>query len=149
MAKGAAEVLGTPEVAGTFVSPHGMTKKMTGIAAAGAVGGVVGGMIGMAAAGPPFAGAPPFGAVGYVALTEHEIVLIRGKPGALKPKVGTEVVARAPRAAVASAALERGTLKADLRIEFADGGLWAFEIPKIYRATAERVVAALSGRLAS
>lgn len=41
----------------------------------------------------------------------------------------------------------RGVLKADLRFRFADGCAWEFEVPKIYRKTAERVVRELGGRV--
>jgi hypothetical protein len=148
MASDASEALGAPEVAGTFVSPKGLTKRMTGIAAAGAVGGVVGGMAAAGRSGAKgFEGAPPFGTIGYVAVSASEVAIVRAKTGLLKPKVGSEVVARAPRSEVASAELEGGALKAALRIGFADGGWWEFEVPKIYRKTAEQVVGALGGRL--
>jgi hypothetical protein len=147
MAGDAADVLGAPELAGSFVSPKGLTKRMTGIAAAGVVGGVAGGMAAQArSTAKGFDGAPPFGAIGYVAVTAGEVAIVKGKTGLLKPKVGTEVVARAPRSEVASAELEGGALKAALTIRFADGGWWEFEVPKVYRKTAEQVVNALGGR---
>ncbi len=148
MAGDASAALGAPEVAGSFVSPKGLTKRMTGVAAAGVVGGVAGGMVaagGSAAKG--FEGAPPFGTIGYVAVTASEVAIVRGKSGLLKPKVGTEIVARVPRGEIASAELEGGALKAALTIRFADGGWWEFEIPKIYRKTAEQVVRTLGGRV--
>jgi hypothetical protein len=147
MARDASEALGAPEVAGSFVSPKGLTKRMTGIAAGGVVGGVIGGMAAAGWSGAKgFEGAPPFGTIGYVAVSASEVAIVRGKSGLLKPKVGAEVVARAPRSDVASAELEGGALKAALTIRFTDGGWWEFEVPKIYRKTAEQVVSALGGR---
>ena len=138
----AAEALGAPEVAGTFVSPKGLTKRMTGMAAAG----VVGGSLAAGAATPmKFDGAPSFGTVGYVAVSADEVAIVQAKKGAFKPKVGSEVIARAPRSEVASVELDPGALKAALKIGFADGGGWEFEVPKIYRKTAEQVVRALGG----
>jgi hypothetical protein len=136
-------VLGSTEVAGSFVSPKGLTRRLTGVAAGGQFGGVAGGMAAMAAASGPYDGAPQFGTVGYVAVTNDEIAVLRGKMGLLKPKVG-DVVERVPRAEVASAELDGGALKAALFIRFANGGEWEFEVPKIHRKTAERVVDALN-----
>lgn len=36
---------------------------------------------------------------------------------------------------------------ADLRFQFTDGSSWEFEIPKLYRKTAERLVRELGGSL--
>jgi hypothetical protein len=111
---------------------------------------MVGGVVARAVAdqvGRRFEGAPTFGTVGYVAVTADELAIVRGKTGLMKPKVGEEVIARVPRTEVASAELDPGALKAALKIGFADGGWWEFEVPKIYRGTAERVVQALGGRI--
>ncbi|MGH3104972.1 MAG: hypothetical protein ACRDN6_12840 [Gaiellaceae bacterium] len=147
MAADATEALGAPEVAGTFVSPKGLTKRMTGVAAGGVAGGVIGGMVAQArATAKKYEGAPQFGTVGYVAVSADEVAIVEAKKGLMKPKVGSEVVARAQRSEVATAELDPGALKAGLKIAFADGGYWEFEVPKIYRKTAERVVQALGGR---
>ena len=61
----------------------------------------------------------------------------------MKPKIGSDVIARAPRREVASVELDPGALKATLEISFTDGGWWQFEVPKIYRKTAQQVVSAL------
>ena len=141
MAADATHALGAPQVAGTFVSPKGHTARMTGVAAGGLVGGVAGGMAAAAAStARGYEGAPPFGTIGYVAVTANEVAIVRGKTGLFKPKVGSEVIARGSRSEVASAELDPGALKAALRIGFADSGWWEFEIPKIYRRTAEQVV---------
>jgi hypothetical protein len=142
----ASEALGAREVAGTFVMPKGMTRRMTGVAAAGVVGGVVGGMVAQgASAAKRYEGAPDFGTLGYVAVTDGEVAIVRGKRGLLSPRVGDEVVARAARSDIASAELDPGALKAALRIAFADGGWWEFEVPKVNRKTAQAVVRALGG----
>ena len=134
----ASEALGAPEVAGTFVSPKGLTRRMTGAVAGGAVGDVI--------AGSASEGAPSFGTVGYVAVSANEVAIVQAKKGAFKPKVGSEVIARAPRSEITSVELDPGALKAALKIGFADGRAWEFEVPKIYRKTAEQVVRALGGR---
>jgi len=145
VASDASEVLGSPEVAGTFLSPKGLTSRMTVMAA----GRVVGGLIGTVAAdkatgGERYEGAPDFGQVGYVAVTQDEVAIVRGKKGAFKPKVGDEVVARVRRTDVQAVEFDKGALKGSLKIQFADGGWWEFEIPKIYRKTTEKVVEALA-----
>ena len=128
------------------MSPKGLTKRMTGAAAGSVVGGVVGRVAATAAMGG-YGGAPSFGTLGYVAVTADELAIVRGKTGLFKPKVGTEVVARVARSGVASAELDPGALKAALEIEFADGGWWEFEVPKVHRKTAEQVVRALGGHV--
>jgi len=138
VAANAAEVLGMPELAGCFVSPKGLTKKMTGAAAAGMVAGVAG----TATIGKE--GAPSFGTLGYVAVTATEVAIVKGKAGLLKPSVGSEVIARVSREQIASVELQPGALKAALKIGFAGGGGWEFEIPKVHRKNAERVAHVLA-----
>lgn len=146
MANDATHVLGAPEVAGSFVSPKGLTKQLTTRAAGGEFAGIAGTVAAVAATSGPYEGAPQFGTVGYVAVTEDEVAVVRGKMGLLKPKVGSDVVGRIARREVVSAELDGGALKAALRIGFADGGSWEFEVPKIHRKTAEQVVRALDGK---
>ena len=143
MAADASDVLGAPQVAGSFVTPKGLTKRMAGVAAAGVVGGIAGGMAAQAAATRKYEGAPDFGVIGYVAVTADEVAIVKGKQGLMKPKIGSDVIARAPRSEVASVELDPGALKAALKITFANGGWWQFEVPKIYRKTAQQVVSAL------
>ena len=145
MGQDAEKTLGSPEVAGTFVSPKGLTKQLTTRAAGGEFAGIAGTVAAVAATSGPYQGAPQFGTVGYVAVTETDVAVVRGKMGLLKPKVGDDVVGRVARDDVVSAELDGGALKAALRIDFADGGSWEFEVPKIHRKTAEKVVRALGG----
>jgi hypothetical protein len=63
----------------------------------------------------------------------------------MKPKAGSEVIARMPRSAVTSIELDPHLLTASLKIGVADGGSWEFEVPKKYRPTAEEVVRAFEG----
>lgn len=139
----AGKALGSAEVAGSFVSPKGLTRQLTARAAGGEFGGIAGTVGAVAATSGPYEGAPQFGTVGYVAVTGDEVAVHRGKMGLLKPKVG-DLVERVPRSEVASAELDGGALKAALFIRFANGGEWEFEVPKIHRKTAERVVDALN-----
>jgi hypothetical protein len=147
MASNATDLLGAVELTGTFVSPKGFTKRLTGATAAGMVGGAVA-RTAVNVAAARHQGAPAFGNIGYVAVTEGEVALIRGKSGLIKPKMGTEVIARLPRDAVASAELDPGALKAALKLGFTDGGFWEFEVPKIYRKTAEQVARTLADQAA-
>jgi len=68
---------------------------------------------------------------------------VQGKTGAMKPKVGADVIARMARSTVTSVELDPHMLTASLKIGFADGGSWEFEVPKKYRPTAQEVVQAL------
>jgi hypothetical protein len=145
MGADASQVLGAPQVAGSFVGPKGVTKQMAVSGAGRVVGGVVGSGAAALATGRQGAAAPSFGVLGYVAVTAEEVAIVRGKSGLLKPKVGTDVIARAPRSEIASAQLEPGALTAALKIAFTDGGAWEFEVARVNRKTAEQVVHALGG----
>ena len=135
--------LGAPQLAGTFVSPKGLTKRMTGDAAMRQVGRAITGSAVAPGTQGPFQGAPAFGNVGYIAVTADEVAIVQAKTGAMKPKVGSEVIARVSRSAVTSVKLDPHMLTASLKIAFADGGSWEFEVPKKYRETAQQVVHAL------
>jgi len=145
----ASQALGAPELAGSLVNPKGMTKKMTASVAGQVAGGAAGAFAaGMAAGGPAYSGAPDvpnFGRVGYVAVTENEVALVKTKSGLMKMKISDEVLARAPRSEIASVELDKGTLLSHLKIEFTNGVLWEFDVPKASKKTAEKVVGALGG----
>jgi hypothetical protein len=141
----ATEVLGSPEVVGTFLSPKGTTKKMATASAGRMLGGAVGALTASAASDDQKgSGTPTFGQLGYLAVTSDEVALVRAKVGALKPKLGTEVLGRRPRSEVEGLDYDKGKLKGALTIRFSDGGAWEFEIPKAHRKNTERVVQELS-----
>jgi hypothetical protein len=148
MADDASQALGAPQVAGTLVNPKGMTKKVTAVVAGQVAGGLAGTLAARKAVGDQYAGVPDvpeFGRVGFVALSDGEIALVKTKTGALKMKVTDEVLARAPRTAIASADLDEGRLLSHLTIAFSDGVIWQFDIPKAAKKTAQGVVKALGG----
>jgi len=149
MANDASEALGAPELAGTLVNPKGLTKKMTASVAAREVGGMAGSMAQSAAMGDAYEGAPDvpnFGRVGYVAVTETEIALVKTNTGAFKMKVSDEVLARVPREQIKSAELDQGRLLSHLSISFAGGKTWEFDVPKMSKRTAQQLVRVLGGR---
>jgi hypothetical protein len=135
--------LGAPVIAGTMVNPRGFGKK----ASVGAVGGVVGAVAATAVASrsSKASDVPAFGRVAYLAATETEVGLIKAKSGALKMKVTDEVLARAPRAELAAVELKDGRLISHMRLQFADGTLWEFDVPKIGKKNAKELVFALGG----
>lgn len=139
------QALGAPEIAGTFVNPRGMAKKMTASVAGGQLGGAVGSFAASTLANrtSKATAAPAFGRVGYVAVSLEEVALIKTKSGAFKMKVTDEVLARAPRGEVASADLDEGRLLSHLKIAFDNGVTWEFDIPRQARSTAQDVVRAL------
>ena len=143
MAEDASAALGAPQLAGSFVGPKGLTRSMTARAAGGAVGAAISG------GGAGAEGTPHFGRVGYLAVTEGELALVKTKSAmlGLKMKPTDEVLARVPRSEIASTELDKGALKSALKIEFTGGGVWEFEVPKANRKTAEQVVSALGGRV--
>jgi hypothetical protein len=60
-----------------------------------------------------------------------------------KMKPTDEALARAPRSELASAELEEGKMVSHLRLRFANGQLWEFDIPRSDKKTARAVVAEL------
>lgn len=150
MASDASRALGVPELAGTFVNPKGMAKKMTASVAGLEAGGVAGSFAVKLATGLPYEGAPDvpsFGRVGYVAVTEEDVALVKTETGMLKMKIGDEVLARAARAEIVSAELDKGVLLSQLKIAFSNGVTWKFDVPKKDKKAAEQVVSALSGTI--
>jgi hypothetical protein len=137
--------LGAPEIAGVMVNPRGFTKKMS----VGAVGGVVGAVAATAVASrsSKASGVPAFGRVGYVAASESEVALIKTKSGALKMKVTDEVLARAPREELEAVALKDGKLISHLRLQFSNGTVWEFDVPKTSKKKAKWLVTALDGNI--
>jgi hypothetical protein len=137
--------LGAPEIAGTMVNPRGFTKKMS----VGAVGGVVGAVAATAVASrsSKASDVPAFGRVAYLAASETEVALIKTKSGALKMKVTGEALARAPRAEIETVELKDGKLIAHLRLQFANGTVWEFDVPKIGKKNAKHLVLTLDGNI--
>jgi hypothetical protein len=145
MANDASAALGAPEIAGTLVNPAGYMKKRV----ARAAGREVAGFVGSAAAGlaardshKGASGLPDFGRVGYVAVSATEVAVVKTKLG-WKMKPTDEALARASRSELASVELEEGRMVSHLRLRFASGQIWEFDVPKSDKKTARAVVAAL------
>ena len=137
--------LGAPEVAGVMVNPRGFGKT----AAVGAVGGVVGAVAATAVASrsSKASDVPAFGRVGYIAASETEVALIKTKSGALKMRVTDQVLARAPRDELEVVALTEGKLLSHLRMQFTNGTVWQFDVPKIGRKRARHLISVLDGSI--
>ena len=148
MASDATEALGARQVAGTFVNPRGMAKRMTASVAGQVMGGAAGAVAAAMAGDHPYDGTPAvpnFGRVGFVAASEDEIALVRTKSGLLRMKITSEVLARAPRSNVTSVELDQGLLLSKLKLVFNDGVTWEFDVPKANRKAAQELVRALGG----
>jgi hypothetical protein len=148
MGDDASAALGAPELAGTFVNPKGFAKKTTAAVAGGKVAGAVGSLAAGAIAGRSAGSTsdlPSFGRVGYVAVTQDDVALVKTKTGAFKMKVSDEVLARMPRAEISSVEFDEGKLLSHLSIAFTNGAVWQFDIPRQGKKTAQAVVQALRG----
>ena len=88
---------------------------------------------------------PAFGRVGYIAASETEVAVIKTKSGALKMKVTEEVLVRAPREELQSVELKDGKLFSSLRLQFTNGTVWDFDVPKIGKKNAKELVVVLGG----
>ena len=118
-----------------------------------AAGREVAGLVGSVAAGFATRGGgagvpdlPDFGRVGYVAVSATEVAVVKTKLG-WKMTPTDVALARAPRSELASVELEERRMVSHLRLRFADGRLWEFDVPKADKKTAREVVAALEGAL--
>ena len=137
-------------LAGTLVNPKGMTKKVTASVAGGQIAGVAGNLAANLATGGPYAGAPEvpsFGRVGYVGASADELALVKTKSGAFKMKVTDEVLTSVPRTDISSVELDQGKLLSHLKIVFANGVTWEFDVPKMAKKTAQELVTTLGGDL--
>ncbi|HEX3977415.1 MAG TPA: hypothetical protein VHW96_14200 [Solirubrobacteraceae bacterium] len=148
MANDASQALGASEVAGTLVSPRGLTKKMTMMTAGGQVGGLVGSLAATAMAGKAAKATPEmpsFGRSGYLAASDTELVLTKTSQLGWKPHPKGDALVRVPRGDVQSVELEQGKVLSHLKLTFADGLVWEFEIPRANRKGAKEFTAALGG----
>jgi hypothetical protein len=150
MANDASQALGAPEVAGTLVSPRGFTKKMSMGTAGGQVGGLVGSLAASALTSKTVKAAPDmpsFGRSGYLAASETELILTKTSQLGWKPHTKGDALVRVPRGEVQSVDLEKGKVLSQLKLTFADGNTWQFEIPRANRKGAEEFTAALGGNI--
>jgi hypothetical protein len=94
---------------------------------------------------------PDCGKWGFLAVSERDLALTTMRPPKMVGRQLGELVERVPRSTITSSELDGGwrhpTLymlsSAPLRIMFADGTAWAFEVSRLYRRRAKRVVSAL------
>ncbi len=148
MAKDASAALGVAEVAGTLVSPRGLTKKMTMRTAGGQAGGLVGTLAATAIGGKVGNVAPDvpsFGRVGYLAASETELVITKTSQLGWKPHPTGDALVRVARGEVESVTMEQGKVLSRLTLSFAGGVTWEFEIPRANRKGAAEFVTALGG----
>ncbi len=143
MAGEGSAALGAPELAGAMVNPRGFGKKATVGAIGGAVGAVAATVVASRSSG--VADLPAFGRVGYLAASETEVALIKTKSGAIKMKVTDQALARVPREELRSAELHEGKLFSHMRLEFNNGTVWEFDVPKIGKKNAKELVSVLGG----
>jgi hypothetical protein len=88
---------------------------------------------------------PDFGRVAYVAVSATEVALVKTKLR-WKMRPTDEALARVSRSELASAELEEGRMVSHLKLRFADGKMWEFDVPKSDKKTARAVVAALESQ---
>jgi hypothetical protein len=150
MGKDASQALGGAEIAGTVVSPRGLTKRMTMRTAGGQIAGVVGDVAAGAMAGKAGTGVPDvpnYGRMGYLAASETELALTKTSQMGWKPHPTGDALVRVPRSDVESITIQDGRLLSQLTLTFANGVRWEFEVPRAHRKTAKGLVSALGGSM--
>lgn len=88
-----------------------------------------------------------FGRVGYVCASETEVALVKTKAGPFKMHVTEETLAGVPRSELHEVELHEGKMLSHLKLRFADGVLWEFDIPKVSKKSAKELVAGLGGTI--
>ncbi|HEX2392747.1 MAG TPA: hypothetical protein VHI77_07490 [Solirubrobacterales bacterium] len=130
-------------IAYSYVEPRGAVRgvvaKTVGREVLGAVGGAIGGMASRTEDKSPVEA----GGIAFLAVFPEEVIVLRGKRGAFKPKPTEEVIASVPRSSVASAQLDRKAVKGILSVDFGDGNRWEFDLPRAHLKAADSVVKAL------
>lgn len=141
----ASAALGAPEVTGAWISSSGTARRIASTVSGMDGGGALGSTIAAAVVGggPPqkTVETPAFSGYAYLALSTTELVLVNGKQGLVGMKLTGEVIARAPRSAIASIELGEGKVAAPLTIVFRDGSRWDLEAARARRGAVERVIA--------
>ena len=74
-----------------------------------------------------------------IALTADDFLLVNFKNGMVHP-VATGVLARFPRAQIAAIELPRAAMMNQLRVEFADGNEWFFDVAKPETRKLRRII---------
>jgi len=140
MATDASGILAAPQIAGTFVNPKGFARQVTATVAGGVVGSAI-----AAKTAPGQGEVPSFGRVAFVAATGDEVAIIKTKSGMIKMKLTDQVLARRARSEVNAVEMKRGALLSNLTIQFSDGGVWTFDVPKANQKSAVQFVEQLGG----
>jgi hypothetical protein len=143
MVKDASEALGAPQVAGTNVTPKGFTRKMTMRVAGGEIAGVAGTLAAMRSE-RDVPDIPTF-KYGYLAASEQDVAIVKTSQLAMTPKPTKEVLAMAPRSELVDVTLDKGLNLSKLKLEFADGQVWEFEVARSFRKAAVHFVETLGG----
>ena len=130
-------------IAHTYVEPRGAIRSFVSKAAGRELLGTVGGVVADMGTKPPEKSPVKAGDIAYMAVFADEVVVFKGKRGAFKPKPTEEVIATVPRSAVASARLDRKSMKGVLTLTFQDGEPWEFDMPRAYLKSADAVAKAL------
>lgn len=147
MAGDGAAALGAPEIAGTMVNPRGLAKKTIMRTTGAELGGMVGSLVATGVGGrrQRTSDLPSFGRVGYLAASDAEVALVKCKSGAFKMHVTDQALARAPRSELEAVEFDEGRLISHLKLSFAGGTEWEFEVPKMGKKSARALVDALGG----
>jgi hypothetical protein len=125
-------------LAGVFVTSRG-DAIATGLTVG--IGGIAGAAAGVAADSSAGAGAAtlPRGKLGYLAVTANDVVIVRAKRGAFKPKATDEVVLQLPRTELTASRYRKGKAVGVFELVLSDGETWAFDVGRAFATGAMRV----------
>jgi hypothetical protein len=81
----------------------------------------------------------PRGKLAYLTVTADQVVILRAKRGAFKPKATDEVMVELPRSEIASAHYRKGKVVGILELALSDGQTWAFDVGRAFATGGMRV----------
>jgi hypothetical protein len=148
MSHNAAELLGSPQIAGVTVAAVGAARA-TAVRQGAAAGSPVATGIAAKIVDPKGerVQTPKFG-VGFLAITSSELALLGLKSGKLTLKL-SEVIARVPRGDVTGAELQGRGAVGLLTISFRGGDAWEVEVAKVHQRAARKLIEALTANPAA
>jgi hypothetical protein len=124
-------------LAGVFVTSRG-DAIATGLTVG--IGGIAGAAAGVAADKRSAGVATlPRGKLGYLAVTADDVVIVRAKRGAFKPKATDDVVLQLPRTELTASRYRKGKAVGVFELVLSGGETWAFDVGRAFASGAMRV----------
>jgi hypothetical protein len=148
MAIDVSQILGSPQLAATRVTPRGQGWRQVSRQSFNPLAVLVAPLVARIMMGPKpeLGGAqtPQFG-VAILAVTKDELVLV-GRPAGRKARTPAGVITRIPLVEVAKFDLQHARIVWPLTITFRNGDTWRLEVPRFSKKAATTVATTVTGQ---